>query len=305
MKRTMITMAAVAASALALAACGSAESVGGNASTESSENGQTTLVVGSQDYYSNEIIAEVYAQALEDAGYTVDRQMRIGQREVYMPEIEAGSIDVFPEYTGNLLQYLDSEASARSSDEVYAALTAALPQGLRALDQAPATDQDSYVVTSDFAAEHSLTSIGDLAGAGPLTLGGNSELETRPYGPAGLSQTYGVTVAFTPIEDSGGPLTVKALRDGDIQLANIYSSDPVLADGTLTVLADPQGLFLASHVVPLASARVDDAAAAVINRVSAALEPADLVEMNRASTQEQRSASQIAREWLASKGLLS
>lgn len=305
MKRTMITMAALAASTLALAACGSAESIGGNASAEGSKSGSTTLVVGSQDYYSNEIIAEVYAQALEDAGYAVDRQMRIGQREVYMPEIEAGTIDVFPEYTGNLLQYLDSEASARSSDEVYAALTAALPQGLRALDQAPATDQDSYVVTADFAAEHSLASIDDLAGAGPLILGGNSELETRPYGPAGLSQAYGVTVSFTPIEDSGGPLTVKALRDGDIQLANIYSSDPVLADGTLTVLADPQGLFLASHVVPLASSRVDDKAADVINRVSAALEPSDLVEMNRASTQDQKSASQIAREWLTSKGLLS
>ena len=305
MKRTMITMAAVAASALVLAACGSAESVGGNASTGSSENGSTTLVVGSQDYYSNEILAEAYAQALEGAGFTVDRQMRIGQREVYMPELEAGSIDVFPEYTGNLLQYLDSDASRPvRPDEVYAALTASFRRAARPRP-APATDQDSYVVTSDFAAEHSLTSIGDLAGAGPLTLGGNSELETRPYGPAGLSQTYGVTVAFTPIEDSGGPLTVKALRDGDIQLANIYSSDPALADGTLTVLADPQGLFLASHVVPLASARVDDAAAAVINRVSAALEPADLVEMNRASTQEQRSASQIAREWLASKGLVS
>ena len=305
MKRTMITMAAVAASALALAACGSAESVGGNTSTGSSENGSTTLVVGSQDYYSNEIIAEVYAQALEDAGYTVDRQMRIGQREVYMPELEAGSIDVFPEYTGNLLQYLDPDATARSTDEVYSALQTALPSGLRALEQAGATDQDSYVVTSDFAQAHSLTSIGDLANAGTLTLGGNSELRTRPYGPTGLSDLYGVTVNFTPIEDSGGPLTVKALKDGDIQLANIYSSDPALADGTLTVLADPQGLFLASHVVPLASARVDDAAAAVINRVSAALEPADLVEMNRASTQEQRSASQIAREWLASKGLLS
>ena len=305
MKRTMITMTAVAASALALAACGSAESVGGNASTESSENGQTTLVVGSQDYYSNEIIAEVYAQALEGAGYTVDRQMRIGQREVYMPELEAGSIDVFPEYTGNLLQYLDSEASARSSDEVYAALTAALPQGLRALDQAPATDQDSYVVTSDFAAEHSLTSIGDLAGAGPLTLGGNSELETRPYGPAGLSQAYGVTVSFTPIEDSGGPLTVKALKDGDIQLANIYSSDPALADGTLTVLKDPKGLFLASHVVPLASSRVNEDATAVINRVSEALDEQDLIEMNRESTVEQKSASQIAHDWLISEGLLS
>ena len=305
MKRTMMTMATIAASALALAACGSAESVGGNASTERSENGQTTLVVGSQDYYSNEIIAEAYAQALEGAGFVVDRQMRIGQREVYMPELEAGSIDVFPEYTGNLLQYLDQNATARSSDEVYDALRSTLPKGLRALDQAGATDQDSYVVTADFAQAHSLTSIGDLAGAGTLTLGGNSELRTRPYGPTGLSDLYGVTVNFTPIEDSGGPLTVKALKDGDIQLANIYSSDPALADGTLTVLTDPKGLFLASHVVPLASSRVDDKAAGVINRVSAALEPSDLVEMNRASTQDQKSASQIAREWLTSKILLS
>ena len=305
MKRTMITMAAVAASALALAACGSAESVGGNASTANSENGSTTLVVGSQDYYSNEIIAEAYAQALEGAGFTVDRQLRIGQREVYMPEIEAGAIDVFPEYTGNLLQYLDAAATARSTDEVYAALQTALPSGLRALEQAGATDQDSYVVTADFAAEHSLTSIGDLANAGTLTLGGNSELRTRPYGPTGLSDLYGVTVNFTPIEDSGGPLTVKALKDGDIQLANIYSSDPALADGTLRILEDPKGLFLASHVVPLASSRVNDDAAAVINQVSAAMDASDLVEMNRASTVDQKSASQIAREWLISEGLLS
>ena len=297
MKRSMITLAA-AASALVLAACGSAQTVDGGATASS------TIVVGSQDYYSNEIIAEVYAQALEGAGYTVDRQMRIGQREVYMPELEAGSIDVFPEYTGNLLQYLDQNASAHTSEEVYAALQTALPMGLRALDQAPAADQDSYVVTADFAAEHSLTSIGALAGAGALTLGGNSELQTRPYGPTGLSQTYGVTVGFTPIEDSGGPLTVKALKDGDIQLANIYSSDPALADGTLRVLDDPKGLFLASHVVPLASSRVNDEAAAVINRVSAAMDAEDLVEMNRASTADQKSASQIAREWLISEGLL-
>ena len=305
MKRTMMTMAAVAASALALAACGSAESVGGNTSTGGSENGSTTLIVGSQDYYSNEIIAEAYAQALEGAGFTVDRQLRIGQREVYMPEIEAGAIDVFPEYTGNLLQYLDQNASARTSDEVYSALQTTLPMGLRVLDQAPAADQDSYVVTAEFATEHSLTSISDLAGAGTLTLGGNSELQTRPYGPPGLMSVYGVTVGFTPIEDSGGPLTVKALKDGDIQLANIYSSDPALADGTLTVLDDPKGLFLASHVVPLASSRVGEDAADVINRVSAALDAQDLVAMNRASTQEEKSAARIAREWLISEGLVS
>ena len=300
MRRTLTLAAVFASAALALSACGTVASLEGRSNMDAS-----TIIVGSQDYYSNEIIAEAYAQALEGAGFTVERQLRIGQREVYMPEIEAGAIDVFPEYTGNLLQYLDQNASARTSEEVYAALQTTLPMGLRALDQAPATDQESYVVTADFAAEHSLASIGDLASAGALTLGGNSELQTRPYGPMGLSQTYGVTVGFTPIEDSGGPLTVKALKDGDIQLANIYSSDPALADGTLKVLDDPKGLFLASHVVPLASSRVNDDAAAVINRVSAAMDAEDLVEMNRASTVEQKSASQIAREWLLSEGLLS
>ena len=299
MRRTLTLAAALATCTLALAACGTVESLEGRSSTDAS-----TIIVGSQDYYSNEIIAEAYAQALEGAGFTVERQLRIGQREVYMPELEAGAIDVFPEYTGNLLQYLDQNASAHTSEEVYAALQTALPMGLRALDQAPAADQDSYVVTAKFAAEHSLTSIGDLAGVGALTLGGNSELQTRPYGPMGLSQTYGVTVGFTPIEDSGGPLTVKALKDGDIQLANIYSSDPALADGMLRVLEDPKGLFLASHVVPLASSRVNDDAAAVINRVSAAMDASDLVEMYRASTVDQKSASQIAHEWLISEGLL-
>ena len=300
MTRTMMAAAGAALASLTLAACGTVESLEGRASMDAS-----TIIVGSQDYYSNEIIAEAYAQALEGSGFQVERQLRIGQREVYMPEIEAGAIDVFPEYTGNLLQYLDQNASAHTSQEVYDALATALPMGLRALDQSPATDQDSYVVTSTFAAEHSVTSIGDLAGAGPLVLGGNSELETRPYGPMGLAQTYGVSVDFTPIEDSGGPLTIKALKDGDIQLANIYSSDPALAEGTLTVLEDPDGLFLASHVVPLASSRVGEDAAAVINRVSAAMDAEDLVEMNRASTVEQKSASQIAHDWLISEGLLS
>lgn len=299
MKRSMMTIVAFGAAAVALAACGSSNTLEGGGQDS------TAIVVGSQDYYSNEILAEVYAQALEGGGFSVERQLRIGQREVYMPELSAGSIDVFPEYTGNLLQYLQPDAQARTSEDVYRDLAEALPSGLRALDQAAATDQDSYVVTTAFASERSLTSIGDLAGVGPLVLGGNSELQTRPYGPTGLRETYGVEVSFAPIEDSGGPLTVKALKDGDIQLANIYSSDPALADGTLTVLDDPKGLFLASHVVPLASSRVGEDAAEVINRVSAALDAADLVAMNRASTQEQKSAAQIAREWLVSEGLVS
>ena len=262
-----------------------------------------TIVIGSQDYYSNEIIAEIYAQALEEAGYTVQRDFRIGQREVYMPEIESGAIDLFPEYTGNLLQYFDAETTATSSSDVYAALQNALPDGLRVLDQSDASDQDSYVVTRDFANEHSLTQIGDLAGVADLVLGGNSELETRPYGPEGLEAVYGVTVGFTPIEDSGGPLTLKALRDNQVQLVNIYSADPALSAEDLVVLQDPEGLFLASQVVPVVSNNIDADAAAIINAISAAMTAQDLVDLNAASVNEQSPASTIAANWLAEKNL--
>lgn len=301
-------LAGVAGLALAglvtLTACGSSDPLDEGSSGGDTGGSGETLVVGSQDYYSNEIIAELYAQALEAGGYTVDRQLRIGQREVYMPEIEAGTIDVFPEYTGNLLQYYDADTDATTSDDVYAALGDALPDGLRVLEQSPATDQDSYVVTKAFADEHGLTSIGDLADAGDVVLGGNSELETRPYGPEGLESVYGVNVSFTPIEDSGGPLTVKALRDNQVQLVDLYSADPVFAEGDLVTLDDPEGLFLASHVVPVVSDRVDDGAAEIINAVSAALTPADLVALNAQSVNDESPAATIAKDWLEQAGLI-
>lgn len=296
---TKLKAVALAAAALALAivlaACGQS---GGSAGSS------TTLVVGSQDFYENEIVAEIYAQALEANGFTVERSFRIGQREVYMPEIESGAIDVFPEYTGNLLQYYDPDTTATESQDVYEALQGALPEGLRVLAQAEATDADSYVVTKAFADEHNVSSIADLAGIDGLVLAGNSELETRPYGPEGLSSVYGVTIAqFKPVEDSGGPLTVKALTDGDADIVDLYSSTPALASNDLVVLADPKGLFLASHVVPVVSSRVNDDAAAVIESVDAALTAEELIRMNDESVNGQRSAADIAADFLARNNL--
>ncbi|MBT2498472.1 ABC transporter substrate-binding protein [Agromyces sp. ISL-38] len=301
-KGRLAALAAVAVGAtVALAGCAS-----GNPLDEGSGDGGTseTIVVGSQDYYSNEIIAELYAQALEENGYTVDRQFRIGQREVYIPELESGGIDVFPEYTGNLLQYYVPDTEATTSDDVYAELETSLPEGLRVLDQSPATDQDSYNVTKEFSEANGVTSLADLASVTtPLTLGGNSELQTRPYGPEGLKEVYGVDVAFTPIEDSGGPLTLKALEDGQVQIVNIYSANPAIATSDLVTLEDPEGLFLASNVVPVVSEKVTDEIAEIINTVSAALTAEDLVELNAQSVDEQQSAEDIAADWLAEQQL--
>lgn len=285
---------------LLLTGCGSGDSFDDEPATQADSS---TIVIGSQDYYSNEIIAEIYAQALEAKGFSVQRDFRIGQREVYMPEIESSKINLFPEYSGNLLQYYDKETTARTSEQVYGALGSALPQGLTALDQSPATDQDSYNVTAKFAAEHNLKSVADLAKvAAPLTLGGNSELETRPYGPTGLAATYNVNVKFTPIEDSGGPLTLKALLDGDVQLVDIFSADPAIFENDLVTLADPEGLFLASNVVPITSGSLPDGAVDVINGISARLTSEALVSMNSESTSGQKSAAVVAAGWLATVG---
>jgi len=268
--------------------------------TSTNQAASPTIVIGSQDYYSNEIVAEIYAQALENAGFKVDRQFRIGQREVYLPEIEQGKIDLFPEYSGPLLQYLDPETTAKLPEPVYDELAGVMPAGLRVLDQSPATDQDSYVVTEAFAAQWGLVSIDDLAKVTePLTLGANSEAQTRPNGPKGLLEVYGIEAGFTPIEDGGGPLTVKALKDNEIQLAIIYTADPSIQANGLVSLEDTKGLFLASHLVPIASDNIDGTAAAIINQISAAMSPQELIALNARSVAEQLPAKTIAKDWLA------
>ncbi|MBA4609125.1 ABC transporter substrate-binding protein [Aeromicrobium sp. Marseille-Q0843] len=296
--RLNLGLATGLAALLTVSACGGSDPLANDGGSSD------TIVVGSQDYYSNEIVAEIYAQALEAEGLDVDRQFRIGQREAYVPELESGSIDLFPEYSGPLLQYWESKTPARLSDDVYAALQKATPDGLRALEQSPATDQDSYVVTREFAEKWDLSTIADLAKVtDPLTLGGNSEGESRPNGPKGLKSAYGVSVDFTPIEDGGGPLTVKALADDDIQLAILYTADPSIRENDLVTLEDTKGLFLASHVVPIASDDVDKDAAAVIDKISAAMSADDLVRLNQLSVEEERPAKSIAADWLEAEDL--
>jgi len=295
--RLALVGAAVVGAAVALSGCATSDPVaGGDAGSGNSE----TLVVGSQDYYSNEIIAEIYAQALEANDFTVERNFRIGQREVYLPDIEAGQLDVFPEYTGSLLQALDKDATGGTAEETYAELQDALPENLRVLDPADATDQNSWTVTKAFAEKHNLTDIESLKNvAEPIQVGGNSELETRPYGPTALKEKYGINIAgFTPVEDSGGPLTVKALVDNTIQLANIYTADPNIKSNNLLALDDPDGLFFPDNVVPVVSEKVDEEAADVLNAVSAELSEEDLVELNSQSVNDQKSAEDIASDWL-------
>jgi osmoprotectant transport system substrate-binding protein len=294
--------AVVVGAAVALSGCASSNPL----ATEPSTSGGGQLIVGSQDYYSNEVIAEIYAQALEDAGYSVQRDFRIGQREVYLPEIEAGKIDVFPEYIGSLDQALNKSAKGGTPEAVYQDLTSVLPAGLKVLKPAGAADQNSWTVTEAFAKKYNLTDIASLKNVTePIIVGGNSELETRPYGPAALKEKYGISTAgFKAVEDSGGPLTVKALVDNEIQLANIYTADPNIKSNHLVALADPDGLFFPDNVAPVVSKKVDAKAAAVLEAVDAKLSQSVLVELNSQSVNEKKSAKDIAKAWLAETGIV-
>ncbi len=283
--------------ALALSGCATGDPLDSGSESGASE----TITIGSQAYYSNEIIAEIYAQALENAGFTVERSFNIGQRDAYLPSLEDGEIDLFPEYTGNLLQFYSPDTSATSSDDVFAQLQAALPENLTVLDQASATDQDSYNVTAEFAEANNVSSLADLAGLTvPLTLGGPAELAERPYGPTGLLEKYGVTVAFSATGDT----TFEDLIAGTITIANVYTADPRIQTDNLVTLEDPEGLFLASNVVPLVNVEIADQIADVINAVQAKLTAEGLIALNVLSTVDQLSSPEIATQWLTENGLI-
>lgn len=303
MKKNLLAFAGIAL--LAVTACGGGGDPlenGEEADIEEGEDGE--IVIGSQAYYSNTIIAEIYAQVLEREDYQVSREFEIGQREVYLPELESGAIDVFPEYTGNLLDHLDGDEEAQDSEEVYAALSEALPEDLQILGYAEATDQDSYVVTSEFAEEHGLSTVGDLADVDQdLRIAANSEFETRPYGIQGLADTYGVEITLVPVEDSGGPLTLGALLDGDVEVADIYSADPAIEENDLVILEDTESLVLPQNVVPVVASSLDDGAREAIDEIQAVLTQDALLEINAYSQSSQGSPAEVAEWWLGEQGL--
>jgi osmoprotectant transport system substrate-binding protein len=304
-RRRMVVASAFATTALALTACG-----GGSdpldTSSDSADAGSgssETIIVGSANFPENELLAEIYAGALEAKDVTVQKKLNIGSREAYIPGLEDGSIDLLPEYSGNLLSFLDAEAKAVSSEEVYAALPAAMPENLTVLEQSTAEDKDVVTVTKETADKYSLKSIGDMKGKN-LILGGPPEWKTRATGVPGFEKNYGVTFKEYKVLDAGGPLTINALKGGQVDAADVFSTDPnILAEGWV-MLEDPENQFAAQNVVPIinkekASATVTEA----LNGVSAVLTTENLTEMMEKVIMEQAEPADVAADFLSTNNL--
>ncbi|HEY5822593.1 MAG TPA: ABC transporter substrate-binding protein [Propionibacteriaceae bacterium] len=308
-------LARIAAAALALglatslAACGSGDPTA-PAAPSSAAAGK--IVVGSFAFPESEILGEIYAQALTAKGVDVETKFNIGPRQQTIPALRDGSINLSPEYNGNLLAYYNEKYTERTTTEVDGALTAAV-QGdkLRVLKSAAAEDKDAYVVTRKTSTDKGVSAIGDLGKIAPFKLGANPQFGELGYGIPGLKDVYGVgtnakDVTFVPIEDFGGPDTVKALVDDSVQVADIYTTSPALVAEDLVVLEDPKNMISSQNIIPLiADSAYTDTVGTTLDAVSAQLTTPDLIALrDRVEGKEKASANSAAKDWLTQKGLL-
>ena len=265
-----------------------------------------SVVVGSANFPESELLAEVYAIALQDKGVKATTKLNIGDREAYYPQIVKGAITIFPEYNGALLSgVVDKTSTAKTTAAVDAALTAKLPSSLEILNPAPAQDSDSVTVTAATAAKDHLKTIADLAPyAKDWTFGAPSEFKTRPDGLPGLKATYGLTFkGFDPLDESG-PLTLSALTGGKVQAADVFTTTPQIITDHLVSLSDPKFNFAAQNVIPLVyKSALTPTITSTLNEISAKLTTAALLQMDNAVITNKANYSTVATAFLQSIGI--
>lgn len=303
-RRSALVLGGIAAVS-GLAACGGGEDPLSSSSSTSSDGGGSGsgIVVGSADFSESILLAEIYAGALKAAGVDASTKTGIGAREVYLKALEEGSVNVVPEYTGALALYYDQEFAETDPDKVYEALKGSLPDGLVVLEKSAAEDNDSIVVTKETADSKSLSSIEDLQSvAGELTLAAPPEFKSRAQGIPGLKKTYGVTFkTFRPLK--AGQATVQALKNGQVDAANIFSTDPSIAENDFVVLEDTKKLFGSQNIVPLVRSEDESKVADALDKVSEKLTTEVVAGLLKQTDIDKKDPKEVAATFLKDNGL--
>ena len=271
-----------------------------------------TVRIGSTNFTEQLIVAELFGQVLEASGYTVERRLNLGSREIVAPALEADQIDLYPEYLATYVTYLSKDKSQASTDAelTYKNLQGVLrPKRLTALTYAAAVDTNGFVVTRETAEKHRLRRLSDLAAvAGQLVLGGPPECPDRPFCLPGLRQTYGITFKEFKALDAGGPLTVLALEGRQIDVALLFTTDAVIAVKGLVLLEDDKKLQLADNIVPVVRTDLLDKAPGdfrtLINGVTAKITTEEITGLNRQVGVDKQDPKAVAAAWLRQKGLV-
>lgn len=251
------------------------------------------------------MLGYLYAAALDAAGVKTSVRPNLGTREILIPALKGGDIDLLPEYQGALLHYLDKKAKATEEGEMQNALAMVLPTGLQILPYGLAEDSDAFVVTRETAKKYKLKSLADLANHnGKLVIGAAPEVKKRQVGSVGLKDVYGVEFKEFKSLDSSGPLVKGALKNGDVDVANLFTTDTDIAANDWVVLTDPKNLVPGQHVVPLiADRKADSTVRKALARLGNVLTTEDLTELNRLVDKDKKDPEDVANDYARKHGL--
>lgn len=299
-------VASLTVAALVIAGCG-----GGGNPLQQSGGGSSqapggAVVIGSTNFTEQLILANMYAEMLKSNGVKTKTRLNLGSREQVFPALKSGEISVMPEYTGALLTYLNNDATVSKPAEVRKALRQQLPQGVVALRPAPAQNKDVLVATQQTAKKHNLRTVSDLKGvADQLVIGGPPELKTRAVGIPGYKRTYGLHFKDFHSLDAGGPLTTSALKQGDIDLARFFSTDPIIEKNGWVILKDDKNLVPAQNLIPVI--RKDALTPKVkktLNELSSHLTTEAISKLDGIVQSKKTDPAKVAHQWLIDEGLV-
>ncbi len=268
-----------------------------------------TIVVGSTNFDEQEIVANMYALALEEAGIDVETRFQLGAREIVLPALEAGEIDTYPEYVGTALEFLNDgagEATADTDESLELLRGYFADRGVEVLEPSEAEDKNALVVTQETADEHGLATVSDLVDvAGELVFGGPPECPERPLCLIGYEEVYGLQFAEFRALDAGGPITAEALSSGEIDVALLFSTDGVIAANDWVLLEDDQGLQPAENIVPVVRQQVaTDAVVEALNAVSEVLTTEGVTELIRRVRLDAEDPATVAEDYLIEHGVI-
>lgn len=295
--RSRVFGAVTVAAALVLAAC---NGPGGDADSR--------INVASFNFPESVILAEIYAQAMEDRGYEVERSLNLGSRELIFADIESGSISFIPEYVGSAIAVgfgeeppTDRDLAVQRLRELFAA------RDVLVLEPAPGEDKNVFVVTAGFANQNGVRTVSDLATVGEVTLSGPPECENRDTCYAGLVSSYGLdNLRFESIAE--GSVRIAALEAGEIDVALLFSTQSVIADKGLVVLGGTEDLIAPENVIPVLSKATADVHGQelidLINSISALITTEVLLDLNGRVEADAENPDDVARDWLVENRII-
>jgi osmoprotectant transport system substrate-binding protein len=315
MLRTL-SLAAAGALLLATAGCGDDLEDPESGSGDSGSGDKGSVVVGGQDFTESQVLAAIYQKLLENEGYDVETKL-VTTRDVYLPELANGNVDIVPDYLAGITDFLNTEANGPDADlvssndpeETLAALEPlAEAKGIAILPPSEATDQNAFFVTTEFAETNDLETLSDFAALGqPIKLGGPEDCAGRADCQGGLEEVYGFEITELVPLGFGSPQVKDAVLNGEVQLGETGTTDGTLGDLGLTLLEDDKGIQPAQNLTPAVNADFladNPDLEELFNELSDALTTEDLAEMNVKVDLERQKPADVAQEFLEGKGLL-